>query len=203
MISRAHLTPILVVAVVLWSVLLILNGQSVSFDLLKPFSKVAGAVGFLALGFDRWMWRWRFLHPWFVSTPNLHGTWHGQLVSDWKPEDGSSLAPIEVYLVIRQTFSTISMRLLTPESTSVLLGGNVTKEVDGVDTVTGVYLNTPDILRRGGSPIHHGGLILQVQGQPATQLEGEYWTDRGTKGSLRFTERSDKLRQSFVEKAAA
>lgn len=201
MISRAHLTPILALAVLLWSILLILNGQSVSLDLLKPFSTVAGAVGVLALGFDRWIWRWRFLHPWFVSTPNLQGTWRGQLASDWKAPDGSSLAPIDVYLVIRQTLSTISMRLVTPGSTSVLLGGNVTKEVDGVETVTGIYLNTPDILRRDGSPIHHGGVILQVQGQPPARLEGEYWTDRGTKGRLRFTDRSDKLLQSFDEAA--
>lgn len=135
------------------------------------------------------------------STPNLHGTWHGVLVSDWKREDGSSLPPIGVHLVVRQTLSTISMRLLTPESTSVLLGGSVTNEVDGVETMTGIYLNTPDILRRDGSPIHHGGLILQVQGHPPARLEGEYWTDRGTKGTLCFTSRSDELVESFDEAA--
>lgn len=183
----------------LWSVLLIMNGQSVSFDLLKPFSTVVGAIGVVALVFERWIWRWRYLYPWFVSTPNLQGTWRGQLVSDWKRVDGSSIPPIEVYLVIRQTLSTISMRLLTPESSSVLLGGNVTKEVDGIETVTGVYLNIPDILRRDGSPIHHGGMILQVQGHPPARLQGEYWTDRGTKGGLCFTSRSDRLLQSFDE----
>ncbi|MEX1195478.1 MAG: hypothetical protein WD904_09425 [Dehalococcoidia bacterium] len=197
MISRTHFTPLLAVAVLFWSVLLILNGQSVSLDLLKPFSTVAGAIGVVALAFERWIWRWRYLYPWFVSTPNLQGTWSGQLVSDWKREDGSSTPPIVVYLVIRQTLSTISMRLLTPESSSVLLGGNVTKEVDGVETVTGIYLNTPDILRRDRSPIHHGGMILQVQGHPPARLEGEYWTDRGTKGRLCFTARSDKLLQLF------
>jgi len=198
-ISRTHLTPLLAVAVVVWSVLLILNGQSLSFDLLKPFSTVAGGIGVVALAFERWMWRWRFLYPWFVSTPNLHGTWSGQLMSDWKREDGSNIPPIVVYLVVRQTLSTISMRLLTPESSSVLLGGNVTKEIDGVETVTGIYLNTPDILRRDGSQIHHGGLILQVQGHPPARLEGEYWTDRATKGRLCLTARSDKLVQSFNE----
>jgi hypothetical protein len=186
-------------AVLLWSMLLILNGQSVSFDLLKPFSTVAGALGVAALAFDRWIWRWRYLHPWFVSTPNLHGTWSGQLVSDWKREDGSHIPPIDVYLVVRQTLSTISIRLLTAESSSVLLGGTVTREVDGVERVMGIYLNTPDILRRNGSPIHHGGMMLQVQSHPPARLEGEYWTDRGTKGSLCFTARSDKLLQSFGE----
>lgn len=74
MLSRTHLTPFLAIAVFLWSALLILNGQSVSFELLKPFSTVAGAIGILALAFERWLWRWRYLHPWFVSmvlTPNL------------------------------------------------------------------------------------------------------------------------------------
>jgi len=202
MISRSHLPAILALAALVWSVLLILNGQSISPELLRPFSTVLGVVGLAALAFGRWVWRWKVLHPWFVATPDLQGTWRGELVSDWKREDGSTLPPIEVYFVIRQTFSTISMRLITRESTSVLLSGNISKEKDGVDTVMGVYLNTPDLLRREASPIHHGGVILQVVGSPPTALQGQYWTDRRTRGELRLTARSPQLFHSFNQASA-
>jgi hypothetical protein len=203
MISRAHLPAFLAAAVLVWSALLILNGQSVSLQLLKPFSTVAGVVGVLALAFDKWLWRWAPLHPWFVATPDLQGTWRGELVSDWRREGGEPIAPVEAFLVVRQTFSTISMRLLTSESTSVLLSGSVSKAPDGVDTASGVYLNTPDALRREASPIHHGGLILQIQGIPPAALQGEYWTDRKTKGQLRFIARSPRLFYAFDEATKA
>lgn len=203
MVSRAHLPAILGIAVLVWSVLLILNGQSVSLQLLKPFSTVAGVVGVLALAFDRWLWRWPPLHPWFVATPDLQGTWRGELVSDWYREDGDPIPPIEAFLVIRQTFSTISMRLLTSESASMLLSGSVSKAPDGVYTATGIYLNVPDPLRREESPIHHGGLILQIQGVPPAALQGEYWTDRKTKGGLRFIARNRRLFYGFDEAAKA
>lgn len=32
--------------------------------------------------------------------------------------------------------------------------------------------------------MHHGGIILSVKGKSPVGLEGQFWTDRGTKGEL-------------------
>jgi len=77
------------------------------------------------------------------------------------------------------------------------LANNIPKEPDGVYTIASIYRNTPKIANRVISEIHHGGVILQVLGDPVHALEGHYWTDRGTLGELRFTEKSEKLYFDF------
>lgn len=203
MITRVQLAVLLGVAAAIWGVLLLLDGVAVSLSWLRPFSGVLGAVVLVLLLFDGWGWRFRFLHPWFVSTPNVRGTWKGEVTSTWNnanPEQSNG--PIEAYLVIRQTFSMISIRLITKESSSELLAGSIVRCNDGTYEVAGTYRNTPKLLVRERSPIHHGGLLLRVQGDPPASLEGEYWTDRATKGELRFKARSGKLFDGFESASA-
>lgn len=200
MISRTHLTTLLGVAAILWGGLLVFNGVHVSAQLAKPFSLVLGILLVLLDIFDRWLWRWPLLHSWFVSRPNLQGTWKGQILpSGIDLESGHFHRAIDGYLVIRQTYSSISIRLLTQESSSELLAGNIVKESDGMVTVFGTYRNTPRLKARDGSPIHFGGLLLHVQGVPASILDGQYWTDRSTRGELHFDRRDKILVHTFEE----
>ena len=92
-------------------------------------------------------------------------------------------------MVVRQTFSRMSLRLLTPESQSDLLGAEVVRADDGTYRVFGVYRNEPRLGVRERSPIHYGGLVLQVIGSPAVRLTGHYWTDRDTKGEIVLSDR--------------
>jgi hypothetical protein len=202
-ITRVQLSAILWIAAALWGALLLLDGVAVSLAWIRPFSTVLGALVLLLGVFDQWAWRFRFLHPWFVSTPDLQGTWKGQLISTWvDPEMGDRTPPIEGYLVVRQTFSSLHMRLITRESNSELLSGSIVREMDGTQKIVGTYRNTPRLLRRDVSPIHHGGLLLQIHGRPPSSLDGQYWTDRDTKGELRFTERSNQVFYDFESAAA-
>ena len=184
--SRLHLGAFLFVAALIWGLLLIVSGVSVSLAWLKPIGIVVGALSVVVACFDRWIWRLRLLHPWFVSIPDINGTWKGTLNSSWtKDGSGSSAPSIPAYLCVRQTFSAVRMRLMTKESASELLIGNVSKDGTAV-LVVGVYRNTPDVLLRDRSPIHYGAILLHVQGDASMRLEGEYWTDRDTKGRMRF-----------------
>jgi hypothetical protein len=197
-ISKIHLSVLVWAIAGLWVLSLALDGTQVSTGLFKPCSTVVTVLGLLLLAFDKWLWRFRLLHPWFVDRPYIRGTWKGQLTSQWvDPKTNQPLGPIEVYLVVRQTFSSIHLRLITRQSSSESLANNIPKEPDGVYTIASIYRNTPKIPNRVISEIHHGGVILQVLGDPVHALEGHYWTDRGTLGELRFVEKSETLYFDF------
>jgi SMODS-associating 2TM, beta-strand rich effector domain len=192
MISQLHLTTLVIAATVIWGITLLLQGAPVGLDWLKPYSTVVGILPLVLLVFDKWLWRLRILHGWFVKKPNLQGTWKAQLRSTWN-EGASEAREIEGYMIIRQTYSSIAMRLVTSESSSELIACNISRSDDGLYEVVGVYHNVPKLLERRHSPVHFGGLILRVLGDLADALEGQYWTDRSTLGEIRLSERSSVL----------
>lgn len=203
MISRVHLSTVVWIAACLWAVLLIAQGVTVSLDFFRPVQIVLAALVLLLAIFDRWAWRWHVLHPWFVPVPDLRGMWKAELTSTWvDPETRGPVAPIEAYLVIRQTFSSIKLRLITRESESQSLAAAIVNEGPDRHTIAAIYLNTPRLLRREVSPIHHGALLLRAWGSPPDALSGEYWTERDTKGEMSFTERVEELPQNFQGAAA-
>src|SRR5262245_32090823 len=101
------------------AVMLLLDGAQVTTGLFKPCGAVATVLTLVLLAFDKWLWSFRILHPWFVDRPYLKGTWKGVLVSNYiDPQTKQPVPPIEVYLVVRQTYSAIHLRLITRESVS-------------------------------------------------------------------------------------
>lgn len=198
MVSRLHLSVFIGIAAALWATLLLIDGVTVTANWFRPFSAVVGAMVLLLLGFEKWGWRWKFLHPWFVSQPNIQGTWKGELTSLWTdPATGKCPDPIEVYLVIKQTLSSIRVRLITKESQSDCLVASICDDAGATHSLVGTYLNTPKITQREGSPIHHGGMVLRISSPGYGLLGGEYWTDRGTKGGMRFEQWSPSLIYDF------
>jgi hypothetical protein len=189
--------------VAIWAVTLLIQGHPVSLDYIKAFSYAVTGVSFALLFWERWLWSWRLSRPWLTTRPDLRGTWKGHLVSNWvDPSTQHGRGQIEAYLVIRQKYSTIDVRLLTAESGSVSLSANIVADGEQVHTVAVVYRNTPRALLRGRSPIGHGGMLLHIRGTPIHQLDGEYWTDRETKGELSFAARSSEVSHDFSQAQA-
>lgn len=190
MIERLHLSVVLLVASVIWGILLIINGVAVDVSWLHHLSTVTGILLLLLAAFDIYLWRLAILHPWFVKRPVVDGTWRAEIRSSWKdPETKNQIDPVNGFMVIRQTFSKLSLRLITAESRSELLGAEIVRADDGTYRISGVYRNEPRISVRHRSQIHYGALTLQVSGTPVTQLEGHYWTDRNTTGEIFLSER--------------
>lgn len=134
--------------------------------------------------FDRWLWKMPFVERW-VQRPFIGGTWRVELRSNWiDPKTGLKVPPIEAYMVVRQTLSTLSMRLLTAESSSVLVGTEIVCEADGLNCVSGVYRNEPRLEVRNRSEMHYGALWLKVATHPEKEITGHYWTDRNTAGEM-------------------
>ena len=193
MIERLHLSAIILTAAVVWGVLLLLQGVPVSPSWFQPFSKVVGALMILLAAFDLWLWRLPFLQGWMVKRPNLSGTWRAEVRSEWvDPDTGQRKVPIAGFMVIRQTFSTLSLCQITAESRSELLGAEIVRGGDGTYQVFGVYRNEPRLSVRHRSEIHYGALELRVAGSPPERIEGHYWTDRDTAGELSLSDRMSK-----------
>ncbi len=121
-------------------------------------------------------------------------------MSTWRdPATGQAVSPIEAYIAITQTASAIQMRLMTQESESELLGASIVPDADGLARLFGTYRNTPRPEVRHRSQIHHGGLFLNIHGEPPGRLEGQYWTDRNTTGSLTFEARCRQIHRRFED----
>lgn len=161
-------------------------------------SAIAISVPLSLLGiFDRYFWCLPGINKLFASPPNVQGTWKGEINSHWvNPETGQTPPPIEVYAVVRQTYSSINVGMFTKESASGTLTASIT-EKDGKCVIQALYSNTPDLQFRSRSPIHHGSFIMQVVGIPPQSLRGSYWTDRGSKGEISFSQRTNLLFDDF------
>jgi hypothetical protein len=153
-----YVEAIIYTAVGVWAIALLVTGQKLSSDLLRPLSTVTGIVVLLAMAFELWLWKLPFLHGWLVKRPVLTGTWRAELRSNWKDASGASILPIEGYVVIRQTLLNLSLRLLTKESSSHLVGTEIVCSVDGQYCVSSVYRNEPRYQDRSHSQIHFGAV---------------------------------------------
>ncbi|MDP3651116.1 MAG: hypothetical protein Q8R67_05465 [Rhodoferax sp.] len=198
--NRLQISIFLFVAAAIWASLLVIEGVAVQSTWARPFSTVVGVLVLLLLAFDLWLWKIPLLQGWFVYRPNIRGTWRIQLQSNWiDPKTNQGIPSIAAFLVIRQTFSMLSMRLHTPESSSELLGAEITKASDSTFRVLGIYRNEPRLSVRDRSSIHYGGLVLDITDGQALALSGHYWTDRNTCGEIRSIERKPQISGSYED----
>lgn len=171
-----------------WGILLVVNGFLVpSLFWLRSLSFVTGTAIFSLILFDVWFWRLSFLRGWLIKRPFIGGTWKTSIYSHWPDSlEGNTIKSIEGFMSVHQTFYSLSMRLMTSESTSELFGSEVKYAEDGVIKVVALYRNEPKISVRDQSAIHNGAFILTVIGDPPTSINGHYWTDRNTRGELKL-----------------
>ena len=107
MLSSRQLSPFIVLSIGLWMLGALLAGAdfTISGNLLRPIGPVLFAVGIVLIVFDRWLWHFRILYPWFVDRPDLRGTWQATFVSSYVPAGERDLVgPVKCQFVIRQTF---------------------------------------------------------------------------------------------------
>jgi hypothetical protein len=172
--NRFAVTVVVLFAASLWALILSHNGWVIPPAFFAPLSAVVTAVVVALAAFNSWLWRWPVVRS-LVGRPDLRGTWRGVI------RPGTTAVPIDVFFVVRQTFSTLHLRLLSAESQSFSLAANVVEEAPGQHAVTWVFRNEPRLQVRSRSPIHNGGGLLRISG---TSLNGHYWTDRSTSGEM-------------------
>lgn len=196
MLTRTHVTILIILtlgAAILW---LSMRGEQPSISSVAAIlGSLVTAVYGVVLLFAAHAWPWAVFRGWLVKRPDLRGTWKATLHSDWiDPDTQQRVLPIEAYVVVRQTLTTLSMRLFTERSRSVLIAHAIEPEPDGLFTLSAVYRNSPKIDLQGQkSAIHHGALMMEIHELKPKRLDGHYWTDRRTRGTiaLQFKTRSE------------
>ena len=96
---------ILGLAVIVWGLVLGIQGTAVTRAHLAPFSIVVGFLVLLATAFEHRLWRLRWIHGWIVKRPDLRGTWQIELISD----SLYATDPIVCYMGVKQTLSTLQI----------------------------------------------------------------------------------------------
>ena len=183
--TRNQITAFLALAVLYWIGLLALRGVALSWEMLLPFSGVVAVVSLTLLGFDLWAWKLKIFRGWLIKRPILTGVWQAELKSDWiDPETGTKRPPIPCFMVVRQTASTLSFRLITPESRSETVSAAIEECHDGTFEISCAYRNRPRAEFRHRSEVHYGAFLLTAEGLTPSRLEGDYWTDRKTSGTM-------------------
>lgn len=200
MASELRNWAIISVVGVIWLALVIVGVVAGDLHQLTIVTEAVPLLFIAAAVFERWGWRWRRLHPYLVPVPVIRGTWRGELDSLWEDPTTKSRPPRKtVYLAIEQTLTESVVRLMSDESSSEQIVGTVRKRPGGRYFISAIYQNTPTIDRRSTSPIHFGAVVLDILGRPPDRLEGEYWTERPSKGRLVLTAQSPTIAESFDE----
>jgi hypothetical protein len=158
------------------------------YEFLKPLPKIVGFDLTLIWLFTKWWWKWKIWRGWLVPFPDLNGTWLGTIQSTWEKEPGVRLAPIPVMLTVKQTFGYMNCVMRTGEATSnsYIAGFRIVEEHQERELCYS-YVGTPSAVARSRSAVHYGSIRLTITGDPATKLQGDYWTDRKTTGTVTLT----------------
>lgn len=163
-----------------------LSGLSLDSDIKRALAYLPTVLVLAVVAYDRWLWKWpgiRRLH----QRPRLDGLWKVVLRPDRKsliPADGN-WGPIAGYMVVEQSYWSISLTQFTKESASYSKAASFLKRGEsGKQTLVFVYDNQPDREHLHGSPRSTGGCELQVANGSPTSMAGSYFSDRFTAGAM-------------------
>ena len=150
--------------------------------------------------YDTHVWHWGPLLR-VARQPYLVGTWHGELISYRRDVDGAPIkSSHEVYFVIRQTLTTISITMISAESKSRSAAAQVVQHQAEDFSIQYQYQNEPRLeFRQAGSSTHTGGSSIEIGGLRPATFTGEYWTARETRGTYRASRLGNGLINTFEE----
>jgi hypothetical protein len=158
----------------------------------KAIVTATSAVILLLLAFDRWLWRYPPFR-WAVSRPVLHGTWKMTQRTTYEPRAHETM---ESYLVVHQTYSTIRVNGLYAISDSQSLSADLAVDRSRC-MLSYIFRTDAHTMHRAGNPPSRGAATLKVGRKPQLHLEGDYWMERGTRGSVKSMGHTPKTYDTF------
>jgi hypothetical protein len=184
-----------------WAATFVAAGEAVPSRLFSGLGTATTAAALAIFLFDIWAWRLPFIGG-LIKRPDLRGTWAGT-ITPLDPTTKTPKPPVEAYAVVRQTYTTLHVRLFTAESVSISLVADLVDEADGAQLIATVYRNEPRRSVADRSAVHHGGTRLRIVGVDGGVMSGPYWTDRWTCGEMTLQRRAREVATDFETAKAA
>lgn len=130
--------------------------------------------------FVSYAWKWKIFKGWMVPFPNLNGRWDGFIKYNYDGKESSR----KIEVIIKQTFTSIIVILESKESHSKNFCGsfNIDNKREERQLIYS-YFNEPEAKYRNRSPLHYGTTKLDIADDNKS-MKGEYWTNRGSAGSI-------------------
>jgi predicted pore-forming effector associated with SMODS systems len=182
----------------MWVAVVVVRGAPFDLSLLSSFGAVVAVVAFSMTVLDRIVWRLPVVNMAFRRRrPMVRGTWRGHATSSRRDE------PFDGFLVIDQTLSRVSVRMLTRIGWSETLAASWGTSDDGNPAIFYVWRHFPRPAENGaeledGAPglIHYGAGVIEIC---ADRIKGPYWTAERHSGQLLYEGRKRKLSKSFED----
>jgi hypothetical protein len=187
---------VIFLAAVVWLVVCLISDSPVDQGALRALGISSSVVVLLLLGFDYWLWRW--FPQAITKRPLLDGTWKARL--DYEA-GGGGIESKDCFMVIRQTYSDISVCMLFDISSSQSNSAGIALD-KGRCSLWFSYWSSAETLAREGNAPHRGAAELIVSRKPKIRLEGDYWTERKTKGKIMAEARSKHHYDDFASASA-
>lgn len=142
-------------------------------------------------------WKLPLLNKIFYR-PNLNGTWYGVLTSDWKDENDKTIEPKDFFIVIRQSFLNIHFTTFTDNFVGVSYSETFYLSKDrGIKNVA--YLFRKDTSQNNDEILREGATDLRLIEATENRLEGIFWSNTKTNGTIKVKFLKDIHVDSFEE----
>lgn len=153
---------------------------------LKVFAQTAlTGIGFtplLIFAFSKLNWTHSWL-AWLLGRRMVHGLWWGELVTDFKSTEGAEpMAPIQIAFVVKQSYFFLSIQSYTPTQSAHSTLETLILEPRSARAQL-QYVFEMQRLHLGENKITSGYGNLRLTSLDS-RLEGHYWTNSPTRGSI-------------------
>ncbi len=202
MLKKEELKNIVFISIALAAIIAVIYLYTLSSDLTLPY--IGRAVSFgITLTTLFWTyyfttgWKWK-ISNWIFYRPNINGTWSGTIISDYVDTNGNKVPPIEFYIVIRQSFIKLHFTTFTKDFVGVSYSETFALNEDkGLKNVA--YLYKKDSTQSNDEHLREGATELRlILGKDEKILEGKYWSNSKTQGTVSVTQISEKHVDSFT-----
>lgn len=177
------------VSIFIYIVLLLLFPESKESNTIHYFKLTSTIIIcdlILIFIFIKSIWKWKIFYNWLVLSPNLNGTWKGEICSTWTdPITKKRHEPIPVILTIKQSLFNISCVMRTKEMESYSYASHfLINEDSQILKLVYSYESIPNQVVKNRSPQHFGTISFNISNRKKKKLTGEYWTGRKTTGTI-------------------
>jgi hypothetical protein len=202
MLKKEELKNIVFISIALAAIIAVSYLYILSADLTLPYIGRAISFGITVTTFF-WTyyftkgWKWE-ISNWIFYRPDINGTWAGTIISDYIDENGNKVPPIEFYIVVRQSFIRIHFTTFTKDFVGISYAETFALNEDkGLKNVA--YLYKKDSTQSNDEHLREGATELRlIIGKDEKKLEGKYWSNTKTQGTVSVTLVSEHHVDSFI-----